>query len=1021
MAQVQVLDFGKTATVIEKTPFWVKTKNAWGDEWKLFPFMQPITAVHVAGPSVSTARLVWKYGDILREDGGGFLEFDPFLLDGQYVQIGVSHVAPPNWIPAAEEVPLWTGVIATEKLDVHGTELDPQGDQELVAYGLEHLLDRDPIGSAVALGEESGDFREIGHSPTFNQNYERGGSEGGNRTLSEEFYDGKEINMFSRDGALWTAKDILIYILHVHGLDDINFRITGQVDLLDNIIPKFSAEGLTVKQVIDKLINRKRGMGWCIRVPSEAYPFQNASIDPQVHIFSVIGEAVTVPGGLDDAAVSVSANPEQIKLVVDDTRDIQVAIVARDASPKYRKLEIRGELFKCCFNMSFDDDNMERVWNTATENGYKLVGFGDDTKTAKDNDAARKIDSRSAVYQKFRIPVDWDGTAKDSFGGTKLTVSDHIVVPQINYSDMSIDTENAQVIWFHDKKFERIIPIKKDEFDDATEPEYLAPIVLVSLPDDEETFNLHHVEKPAQGLPKSYVRMADRELSVILKAPINHSFGKNHFDDGEAIGPTLVQPTFDYEDLHATVFMKTDQRVGIDVDIPDDDSFENQRTLRIMLEDAELWYVAPDTVIGVDDDKQPKFHTGGVTKDDRPRLRAVAAFAKAWYSHKRSVVEVTRRVITKALEVGAYVVDISTGKQTEEAGTVVTEQSWAFNDNESKFRTSYWELDFTVMTDLPGFSDLQAAARQIKKIEARVERLEAHVGNMEVRRPVPEDCGCYVGDGTHIGDEDGIDRTEEFPFDELGFQVVNHLKPYPQAEIFCKFDKRLHEEFQLVFDSKGHLLAYYRDGVKVVDMTTPEESYQMQPLLVNDGGMYTTDPIVKIGPLEPFFVVGELQDPYAYRIRNEDEEYGDPTNYEADATFLHTLSDAQDSNKRVFVEAWYESGEVIEYEGKMELRSGELTINSGADETTSANVTLDNDYRGPPDFYRASEDPDFGDTSWAAYATGPAFALSSGYELKTVYFEVAYGPESGKQEILSTSDTIDFVPLAWGEMFQVRS
>ncbi len=81
---------------------------------------------------------------------------------------------------------------------------------------------------------------------------------------------------------------------------------------------------------------------------------------------------------------------------------------------------------------------------------------------------------------------------------------------------------------------------------------------------------------------------------------------------------------------------------------------------------------------------------------------------------------------------------------------------------------------------------------------------------------------------------------------------------------------------------------------------------------------------------------------------------------------------------------------------------GSFGINNGAGTATSANVTLDNVCTNTPTEYMASESPGFEGASWLPYATAPAFTLSQGNGIKTVYLKVrnAAGESSG------ASDTI---------------
>lgn len=81
-------------------------------------------------------------------------------------------------------------------------------------------------------------------------------------------------------------------------------------------------------------------------------------------------------------------------------------------------------------------------------------------------------------------------------------------------------------------------------------------------------------------------------------------------------------------------------------------------------------------------------------------------------------------------------------------------------------------------------------------------------------------------------------------------------------------------------------------------------------------------------------------------------------------------------------------------------------INNGNAFTSSNTVILNNTVtEGTPTQYMASESASFAGAEWQPYSSAPAFALSSSYGLKTVYFMVKN--VFGESE--STSDTIDLI------------
>ncbi|HLK61907.1 MAG TPA: hypothetical protein VKU19_00610 [Bryobacteraceae bacterium] len=65
-----------------------------------------------------------------------------------------------------------------------------------------------------------------------------------------------------------------------------------------------------------------------------------------------------------------------------------------------------------------------------------------------------------------------------------------------------------------------------------------------------------------------------------------------------------------------------------------------------------------------------------------------------------------------------------------------------------------------------------------------------------------------------------------------------------------------------------------------------------------------------------------------------------------------------------------------------------FSINNGAGTTINRLVTLNNVTSGSPTQYMASESSTFSGASWQAYSAAPAFTLSAGGSVKTVYFKI---------------------------------
>ena len=81
-----------------------------------------------------------------------------------------------------------------------------------------------------------------------------------------------------------------------------------------------------------------------------------------------------------------------------------------------------------------------------------------------------------------------------------------------------------------------------------------------------------------------------------------------------------------------------------------------------------------------------------------------------------------------------------------------------------------------------------------------------------------------------------------------------------------------------------------------------------------------------------------------------------------------------------------------------------FTLNSGAVQTTSRTITLNNVSTGIPTEYMASESPTFNEATWQTYGENPTFTLAGGNGLKRVYFKVQNS--AGESNVMSATLTL---------------
>ncbi len=653
----------------------VQVKRRWADDWQTMPYLTPLAAQLSISPDMPRADFMYHYGQIKREDNAEFVDFDPLNLSNWYVRVLI------------DDQQVFVGILMDDRFDLLGAlNNQPSGDQAMTAYGLEHLLDRASVLGAVTLSGT------ISHTPTFNLVENYGGAVRGNR--SDSLVDG--VYLFANNDARWSNLDIIRYVLAHHTDFGFEIDLSGQFDVLADIYGAYWFEGLTVRQVLDKLIDRRRGLGW--------YVWSDGST-VSIHVFTVFERDI----GLGD--VQIPGNPQQVEINA-DTLDVQEVTISQSESQLYDRIVVQGARARTVFTLSLQEGSLNAAWSASDEAAYKSVAG----VTNKERDAERESDRFAPVYQHFTLSDNWNETANDGMGGDRLPV-----LPAFN--DLAQLQSGSSPAMQIRRPFNRTLPF----YDENGDP--VAPIVigLASTENSDRYVQLDGSGK-VLGQAKSLVRMMDEKPGIVLRAGINHALARNHFDN--EVSGSDTTPVVDYKTLLSTVSIETDTRPSVDVMLNADT--DNARVLVLTVHDAEFWYVTPDTVRGVENGQLQR-ESGGAVRDDTDKLRYLAALATGWYGQKRSSITLTTRNLPSNLSLGSLVTSAASSWHKENIGTVLSSIDYDFVGRTTTIRTGYAELDLQAMLDIPGMSDFRSVGRAFNRQQAQIKQMTDRMANLPVR------------------------------------------------------------------------------------------------------------------------------------------------------------------------------------------------------------------------------------------------------------------------------------------------
>ncbi len=145
-----------------------------------------------------------------------------------------------------------------------------------------------------------------------------------------------------------------------------------------------------------------------------------------------------------------------------------------------------------------------------------------------------------------------------------------------------------------------------------------------------------------RGIPFSVLKST---LGIRANGNPAHRLADGHWR-GFAAKKTNTQPEFDYESVMVTVAFESDQRLKLEYEIPTvdtdsdgspDASAPSRGVLQEVVEAAQTWYLAPETVIGLaENGSLQKSGAGRELRNDRALLAARMAGLISRYYQERA-------------------------------------------------------------------------------------------------------------------------------------------------------------------------------------------------------------------------------------------------------------------------------------------------------------------------------------------------------------------------------------------------
>lgn len=703
---MSLIQFGgpsSAVTIFPAVQHVVEVKSSWSGAWMSVPYLRCRSATDCVAPAYGQARFTWFYGRIKHEDRTAFQTFRDLNLSDAFVRVRV--------LSQRGSAIYWTGMVVADSLVPGGKGT---GSQDFEAVGLCQLLDRETIRTAT-VADVNGQLSEIQWVPAINQRYQQGVGVVGNRSDTR---DDAGVCAFGGENKLWTHLQAAEMVLAKYApANGPHFELGGQRAVLTKMNGVTQMEGRTPWAVLNELISRNRGLVLAPVVNGDTVTLM---------VDTILDTSVSV------GSVTLPANQNRYSLNLDSFIELDHARVVYSVATKFDRIEFRGARLLACGTFSHQDGTLEMGWKSAEaeneddasdekayQNGIKdrydaledyLGHEPDDSEKAEANDHYRQDVRFEMIYTKHRVPRNWDGYVGDAKGGGKM-----VLLAQCS-DDGTVAVSSAAPLWMAGKYFETWLPFQEGvDYSvnppvvtgqrDGAEPAYVRPFALIEDPSgyliaDEPQY--HQTDRPALRYEHcaAHLSVLPRELAIMVEANPRHLYAKGTFitdqQAEEHAEPTNAAPQFDYRKLLATLAVRLDTVLRLVVTRDGAGANAMRRTLVVDVPDAEYWFCAANTVVGVQPLSGLKRVAGQlVLRNDIARLKERAPLAKAWYCRDRASITVPIRRIDKFVPLGALIDSAVTAGTRRAVGTVVTSQGWDFDSGVTTVQTQWAELDLS--------------------------------------------------------------------------------------------------------------------------------------------------------------------------------------------------------------------------------------------------------------------------------------------------------------------------------------
>jgi hypothetical protein len=727
----------------------VSISDKLGPPWTAQPYLHLRQLRMACSPEVGQATFRYDYGPIAREDQASPVTgyYLPIDLAGKFVRVVITDTVLAGAPPVPANSVIWHGVIQPDIRRPDGStpppDLIPSGHQDVVAFGLERLLEQQQVQTSLVDRDGTVDnLLTVQRGLPFNSDPDGDFPRRGNRSASPVPGDGSYVfSWAARESAEWNAYTAVEYLLAHHsprtstGAVANRWRIDGNSTILNWYDIAIPTERKTLKELLDALIPRSRGVSYWV-------DFDASVNECVVRPFTFVDADVALANGN-----VIPANPDQYDLNFENALDVSDVTISNTAISQFHRVLARGarrtttltaRIKELTSGLWTPETILGPGWSQDQETEYKKAASTEPDYAGLDaqqqqfrNSVYRRSERLAAVYSQFILnpttgATGWTCKVPRSHqpGSVEYWLAHDITGFDGLASPLTMDAKTNGVDWIPGLRILPRLPLYEQYDYSGTnledfvygfaqrQPAFIKPLIYAQTSKEPKRFEaLDRQHRPMLVPVNEQFRNWSVGVGVLSTCPgielqtrVPHFLAGNDAGAGGDWANTADDELseqhggIEYSDIWATICVELNTHLEYELMLTPPADGAPVNVLLLSVPDARADYVLPYTTVEIKDGAPVQTLSGGWAKDDRARLATICRAAAEWYGKERQTLQMNMQQIRQLVQLGWLITSVGANYSMENINTPVTAITFDLGDGETpghtRFETGFANLDF---------------------------------------------------------------------------------------------------------------------------------------------------------------------------------------------------------------------------------------------------------------------------------------------------------------------------------------